>query len=239
MVFSISLTIFSLKSSCLNIFLTSWVASLIPPPKAPITTSIRFRSFRSNASCLYFVRFSSLFVTVLFSFRHAISQIHKIFFSLSTNIKSGLLDSVIFLKLYSNSSRTSFAWSFSRTYPLHHFFCTTLCHSLQNWIFLLMKLPISSMLCCAWSHTHYLPTLCIQSKDVVPFTFAGLTVCIYYIWQALLKLSMILFQPFVPAEAVFLGVVFCLSHELQISFCFPNISLCICPIPKFCPIQKQ
>ena len=61
----------------------------------------------------------------------------------------------------------------------------------------------------------------------------------YCIWQALLKLSMILFQPFVPAEAVFLGVVFCLSHELQISFCFPNISLCICPIPKFCPIQKQ
>ena len=32
----------------------------------------------------------------------------------------------------------------------------------------------------------------------------------------------------VITEAVFLGVRFCLSHKLQLSSCFRNISLCIC-----------
>ena len=64
-----------------------------------------------------------------------------------------------------------------------------------------MKLPISSMLCYAWSDTRYLPTLCIQPKDVLPFPFIDHTVCIYYIWQAFLKLSVILFQPFVSVKS--------------------------------------
>ena len=78
------------------------------------------RSLNLNANCQYLVRFSSRLVTVLFSCGHAISQIHKISFSLSSNVKSGLLDVVVFLKLYSKS-HTSFAWSFSRIYSLHHF----------------------------------------------------------------------------------------------------------------------
>ena len=64
-----------------------------------------------------------------------------------------------------------------------------------------MKLPISSMLCCARSDTRYLPTLCIQSKDVLPFPFIDHTVCIYYIWQAFLKFSVIFFRPFVPVKS--------------------------------------
>ena len=85
-----------------------------------IYLALALRSLNSNASCLYFVRFSSRLVTMLFSYGHAISQIHKIFFSLSSNVKPGLLHVAVFLKLNSKS-HTSFAWSFFRVYPLHHF----------------------------------------------------------------------------------------------------------------------
>ena len=37
-------TIFSLKSSCLNNLLTSWITSSIRPPSTPITTGITFKS---------------------------------------------------------------------------------------------------------------------------------------------------------------------------------------------------
>ena len=99
---------------------------MIPPPSAPITTGIThilfsaLRSLNLNTTCLYFVRFLSRLVTMFFSCGHAISQIHKIFFPLSSNVRSGLLDVVVSLKLKSKSY-TSFSWSFSRAYPLHHF----------------------------------------------------------------------------------------------------------------------
>ena len=122
MVLCISQTIFSLKSSWLNNFLTSWTVSLVPPPGAPITTGITyilfsaFRFLNSKDSCLYLHRFSSRLVTMLCS----ISQIHIIFFSLTSNVKSGLLHIVVFLKLNSKF-QTCFSCSFSGTYPLHHF----------------------------------------------------------------------------------------------------------------------
>ena len=123
MVLCISQTIFSLRSSCLNIFLTSRIASWILPPRIFIATGLTYalysalRFLNSNASCLpvFWSR-----VTRLFSCGYTISQIHKIFFSLSSNVKSGLLDVVVILRLNSKSY-TSFAWLFSRTYPLHHF----------------------------------------------------------------------------------------------------------------------
>ena len=95
-----------------------------------------------------------------------------------------------------------------------------------------MILPISSMLCYAESNTRYLPTLCIQPRAVLPFPFVGHTVCIYYIRQAPFEA----FHDFVSTicssmaitGVVFLGVRFCLSHKLQLSPYFWNISLCIC-----------
>ena len=67
-------------------------------------------------SCLYFARFSSRLVTMLFSCGHAISQIHKIFFCLTSNVRSSLLDVVVFLKLNSKSHMVIL-----QGIPLHHF----------------------------------------------------------------------------------------------------------------------
>ena len=112
MVFCISQTIFSLRSSCLNIFLTSRIASWILPPRTFITTGLTYalhsalRFLNSNATVYPF--FSSRLVTRLFSCGYAISQIHKIFFSLSSKVKSDLLDIAVFLRLNSKSY-TSFA----------------------------------------------------------------------------------------------------------------------------------
>ena len=150
-----------------------------------------FSQFKRELSILY-IPFSSCLVTALFSSGRVISQIHKIFFALSSNVKSGLIDVVAFLKWNSNS-HTSFAWPFFMTYSLcTTFACTTSCFYLPNWIPLPIKLPISSKFCYAWSDTLYLPTICIQPKHVLPFSFVGHTDCIYYIRQALLKLSIIL-----------------------------------------------
>ena len=76
-----------------------------------------FSQFKRELSIL--CSFCISFGHNVFSCGHAISQIHKIFFSLSSNVKSGLLDVVVFLKLNSKF-QTSFACSFSRAYPLHH-----------------------------------------------------------------------------------------------------------------------
>ena len=123
-VFCISPTIFIHKSFFSKIFSTSRIIPSMPPPSALImsdTTMILFTTLpsrSSNASCLYFVRFSFLFISMLFSCGHAISQIHM---SSSSSIKSGLLDAVVFRRLNSKS-QINFACAFSRTCPLNHFF---------------------------------------------------------------------------------------------------------------------
>ena len=81
--------------------------------------------------------------------------------------------------------------------PLHHHFMSFstklnfFAHKIAN--------IINAQLCLV--RYCYLPTLCIQPKDTLPLPFVGHTVCIYYIRQALLKLSMIFSEPFVPAKS--------------------------------------
>ena len=114
-------------SACsLNALSTSSNTSLIPPPRAPITTGTivilypGLLSLNSNASCQYFVTFSFLLATTFACSRHAISQIQIFFLSLSFNTKSGLLDVVVLRKLNSKS-QADVALLFSKTCPLAQF----------------------------------------------------------------------------------------------------------------------
>ena len=234
MVLCISPTIFWLKSSCLNVFLTScfFDTSTECFYKTGITYILycSLCSLNSNATCLYFVCFSSHLVTMLFSCGHAISQIHKIFFSLSSNVKSGLLDVVVFLKLNSKS-HTSFAWSFSRVYPLHHFclyhvmsFSTklnSLAHEIAN--------IINPLLCLA-RYLLFANTL-HPAKRCSPVLFVGHSLHLLHLarpLEAFHDFVSTICSSIVITEAVFFGVRFYLSHKLQLSPCFRNVLLCIC-----------
>ena len=170
-----------------------------------------------------FVRFFSRLVTMLFSCGHAISQIRKIFFSLPSNVRSGLLDVVVFLPLNSKS-HTSLAWSFSKVYALHHFclyhfmsFSTKLnsfAHEIANIINALLCLVryslftntlhpanICSTVSLCWPHSLHLLHLTSPLEAFHAFVSA---IC----------------SSIIITEVVFLGVRFCLSHELQLSSCF-------------------
>ena len=127
-VFYISATIFSHKSSFSNIFFSFFSISLIPPPKTLITSSTTLTlnpdllSFILNASWNWF--FFPFSIYILCSCRHEIWHIQMVFVCFSSSIRSGLLD-VVFRKLNSNS-HTRFAWEFSKTchlFPLsqYHF----------------------------------------------------------------------------------------------------------------------
>ena len=180
-----------------------------------------FSQFKRKLSilCSFFISFRHN----VFSCGHAISQIHKILFSLSSNVKSGLLDVVAFLKLNSKS-HTSFAWSFSRVYPQHHFclyhfmsFSTKLnsfTHEIANIINALLCLvryllfantlhPAKrcSTVSLCWPHSLHLLHLASPLEAFYDFDS---TIC----------------SSIVITEAVFLGVTFCLSHKLQLSSCF-------------------
>ena len=103
--------------------------------------------------------------------------------------------SLVFLKLNSKSY-TSFAWS-----KLHHFCLYYLMlFSTKLNSFAHETARIINVLLCLVS-THYFPTLCIQAKDVLPFPFVSHTIYTYFIRQALLKLTMIFFKPFVPPKS--------------------------------------
>ena len=172
---------------------------------------------------------------MLFLCGHAISKIHKIFFSLSFNVKLNLLDVVVFLKLNSKS-HTSFVWSFSRTYPLHHF---CLYH------FMSFSTKLNSF---AHEITNIINALlCLVRYSLFAYTLRPAKRCstISLCWPHSLHLlhstsSLEAFHDFVSTicsnkvitEAVFLGIRFCLSHELQLSSCLRNISLCIC-FPRY------
>ena len=54
-------------------------------------------SLISNANCWYFVLLSFILVSMFLSCGHAMSQIQIVFFCLSSNVKSGRLDVVVFL----------------------------------------------------------------------------------------------------------------------------------------------
>ena len=91
-----------------------------------------------------------------------------------------------------------------------------------------MKLLTSSVLFYAWSDTRYLLTLCIQPKGALFLLLATQSALLH---SSLLEGShafvSTICSSIVITMTVFLGVRFCLSHKLQLSSCFRNISLCI------------
>ena len=86
-------------------FNNSTIALFIPPPNAPIINGITvilhpgLLSLNSYANCVYFVSFSNHFASMLCCWGQAISQIQISFDSLSSKIKSGLLDVFVFHRL--------------------------------------------------------------------------------------------------------------------------------------------
>ena len=137
----------------------------------------------------------------------------------------------VFLMLNSKF-HTSFAWSFSRVYPLHdnclyHFtsFSTKLnsfayeIANIVNALLCLVRYPLfantlhpakrCSIVSLCWPHSLHLLHLASPLEAFHDFVS---TIC----------------SSIVITEAVFLSVRFCLSHKLQLSPCFRNISLCVC-----------
>ena len=89
-----------------------------------------------------------------------------------------------------------------------------------------MKLPVS-MLCYAWSDTCYLPTLCIEPKDVPLFpllvTRSAFTTFCKFSWS----FPWFCFNHLFQHSHHFLSVTFYLNHKLQVSSCSWNILLYI------------
>ena len=89
-----------------------------------------------------------------------------------------------------------------------------------------MKLPVS-MLCYAWSDTCYLPTLCIEPKDVPLFpllvTQSAFTTFCKFSWS----FPWFCFNHLFQHSHHFLSVTFYLNHKLQVSSCSWNILLYI------------
>ena len=163
---------------------------------------------------------------MMFSCGHTLSQIHEIFFSLSSNVKSGLLDVVVFLKLNSKS-HTSFAWSFSRTYPLHHFrlyhfmsFSTKLnsfADEIANIINALLCLVRYSL----FANTLYPAKRCSTFSVYWPHSLHLLHLA--SLLEAFRDFVSTICSSKVITDEVFLGVRFCPNHKLQLSSCFRNI----------------
>ena len=105
-------------------------------------------SLNSNASCQYLVTFAFLLAAIFACCRHTISQIQIFFLCLSSNIKSGLLDVVVLLKLNSKSY-TNLALLFYKTCPLAQFSLYHLVSFPTNWYSFAhaIAITINSLLC--------------------------------------------------------------------------------------------
>ena len=169
-------------SECLlNSLCASHNTSFIPPPRAPITMGTiiilypGLLSLNSNASRQYFVTFSFLLAAIFAWCGHAISQIQTFFLSLSSNIKSGLLDVVVSRKLDSKS-QTNLALLFSKICPLTQF-------SLYHFVFFptnpysfahAIAISINALLCLA---IYSLLGYCLTSSNKVLYGFIKFMAC--------------------------------------------------------------
>ena len=128
-----------------------------------------------KASCLYFVNFSSRFVAIFCCCGQAISQIQIFFFSLSSNIRSGLLTVVVFRKLNSKS-QTSFLCSFSNTAPHSHrsLYHITLLPVISYSLAQLTAMIINALLCRAryslFARTLHPATICSTASSLSRYT---------------------------------------------------------------------
>ena len=161
-----------------NLFLfktfdNSTITLFIPPPNALIINSITvilypgLLSLNSYANYVYFVSFSNRFASMFCCWGQVISQFQIFFDSLSSKIKSGLLDVFVFGRLNSKS-HNSLALPFSSTVPRSHL---SLYHTVSSPISsysLPMQLPKSSVHGCVLSDTHYSLILCNQQLGAPP-----------------------------------------------------------------------